>query len=132
MDSEYKDELREISLLHASVAYDVNLVLHPDQCLKILVYLEKWRKIMSGIASTTPLKLKDKIPESPSTIHLNMKNHPNMDVGEVGKDAGHFLVKAKLVSHEKGEYGHSARLHITEMKKVSGKQPETPKGGKSA
>lgn len=87
---------------------------------------------MSGAASTAPLKLKDKFPESPSTIHLNMKNHPGMDVGEVGKDAGHFMVKAKLVSHEKGEYGHTARLHVTEMKKMPNRQVETPKGGKSA
>lgn len=58
-----------------------------------------------------------KMPEMPSTMHINMKKHglePKPDVG----DEVTMHVTAKVTGHNEDEYGHTMHMEIMKMKHV--------------
>lgn len=76
---------------------------------------------MSGVARISEkLKMEPYVP--PTTIHINMKKHPGMDVADVGKKI-HFKGHGIVRSIRKDEHEH--RMEI-DVKKIHGAGKSSP------
>lgn len=80
---------------------------------------------MSGAARANKIKVESvksmKLEEQPSTMHINLKKYPmDADIGEMVEFSG----KAKVVSLNKDEYGHTMRLEISKVSCEGGEEYE--------